>query len=178
MSCRPVSENSSTCGPCSTANEESAHPIARAIVSVQEVDLEVAAASGHVRGAEIDLFSASAGATADDVIFQGGLARMRTGTGQGAYSASLETFTFKASAGHTNPDGSYGSHVGASATVVGIEGTATFLGATSITLGLSAGVGGEVSVGTRDLDKDGNPEMCARISLAFLTVGLCLENPF
>jgi hypothetical protein len=178
MSSRPISGNSPSPVTPAAPEAESAQPVARAKVSAQEVELEVAAAKGHAAdGVEIEVFAASARITGDDVIVQGGLAKIEVGTDDRAHVASLENFTFKATAGRTNSDGSQGFNAGASATVVGVEGTTTFLGASSVTGGLSVGVGAEVAVGTRDFDKDNNPELCARVSLLFFTAGLCVENP-
>jgi hypothetical protein len=179
MSSRPISGNSPTSVPAAAPDAESAQPVARASVSTQEVALEVAAAKGQATdGVEIEVLSVSARITADDVIVQGGMARIEVGTDDRAHTASLENFTFKATAGRTNSDGSKGFNAGASATVVGVEGTTTFLGASSVTGGLSVGVGAEAAVGTRDFDKDSNPELCARVSLLFFTAGLCVESPF
>jgi hypothetical protein len=47
-----------------------------------------------------------------------------------------------------------------------------------VTGGLSVGVGAELGVGVRDFDKDSNPELCARVSVLFFTLGACVENPF
>ena len=40
------------------------------------------------------------------------------------------------------------------------------------------GVGVELGVGLPDFDRDNNPELCARVSVLFFTLGDCLENPF
>jgi hypothetical protein len=76
-----------------------------------------------------------------------------------------------------NPDGSVGGNASVGATLIGVEGTWTRNG-NSVTGGLSVGAGAEVGVGTRDFDKDGRPEFCARVSVLVATVGMCLENPF
>jgi hypothetical protein len=179
MSSRPISGNSPPPVTPAAPDADPPQPVARASVSRQEVELTVAAARGQAAdGVEVEIFAASARITADDVVVQGGMAKIEVGTDDRAHTASLENFTFKATAGRTNADGSKGINAGASATVIGVEGTTTFLGASSVTGGLSVGVGAEVAVGTRDFDKDSSPELCARVSLLFFTAGLCVENPF
>jgi hypothetical protein len=154
-------------------------PIARANVSTQELDVEVAAAKGRVAdGIDVEVFSASAKLTGDQLTVQGAMSRVEVGTGDRRHTASLETFTFKGNVSHSNPDGSVGGNAGIGANVIGVEGTATFLGASSVTGGLSVGVGAELGVGVRDFDKDGSPELCGRVSVLFFTLGACLENPF
>jgi hypothetical protein len=156
-----------------------AQPVARANISTREVELEVAAAKGRVAdGIDVEVFSASAKLTADQLTVQGAMSRVEVGTADRRHTASLETFTFKGNVSHTNPDGSVGGNAGIGANVIGVEGTATFLGASSVTGGLSVGVGAELGVGVRDFDKDSSPELCARVSLLFFTLGACVENPF
>lgn len=93
----------------------------------------------------------------------------------GALSGSVETFTARANIGIHNDDGSTGFNVGAGLTAVGFEGS--FGGATRFTYGVSGGLGAGVSVGVRDVDDDGNGELCARVSVGSITAGACLENP-
>lgn len=153
-------------------------PIARAEVSTQEVNLEVAAAKGHVAdGIDVEVFSASAKLNGDQLTVQGAMSRVEVG-GDRVLTGSLETFSFKGNVSKTNPDGSVGGNAGLGANVIGVEGTARFLGASSVTGGLSVGVGAELGVGVRDFDKDSNPELCARVSVLFFTLGACVENPF
>jgi hypothetical protein len=153
-------------------------PIARADISTQEVELEVAAAKGQVAdGIDVEVFSASAKLNGDQLTVQGAMSRVEVGGG-GVLAGSLETFSFKGNVSKTNPDGSIGGNAGIGANVIGVEGTARFLGASSVTGGLSVGVGAELGVGVRDFDKDSNPELCARVSVLFFTLGACVENPF
>jgi hypothetical protein len=153
-------------------------PVARAEISTQEVDLEVAAAKGQVAdGVDVEVFSASAKLTGDQLTVQGAMSRVEVGGGR-VLTGSLETFSFKGNVSKTNPDGSVGGNAGIGAQVIGVEGTAKFLGASSVTGGLSVGVGAELGVGVRDFDKDNNPELCARVSVLFFTLGACVENPF
>jgi hypothetical protein len=153
-------------------------PIVRAELSTQEVDLEVAAAKGQVTdGIDVEVFSASAKLSGDQLTVQGAMSRVEVG-GNGVLTGSLETFSFKGNVSKSNPDGSVGGNAGIGANVIGVEGTARFLGASSVTGGLSVGVGAELGVGVRDFDKDSNPELCARVSVLFFTLGACVENPF
>lgn len=93
----------------------------------------------------------------------------------GVLSGSVETFTARANIGIHNDDGSTGFNVGAGVTAVGLEGSVG--GATRLTYGVAGGMGVGVSVGLRDIDDDGNSELCARGSYGPVTVGFCLENP-
>jgi hypothetical protein len=93
----------------------------------------------------------------------------------GALTGSVETFAVRANAGIHNDDGSVGLNLGAGATAIGFEGTVGH--ASSVTYGVGAGVGAGASLGARDVDRDGNTELCARLSLGPVTVGACLENP-
>jgi hypothetical protein len=80
-------------------------------------------------------------------------------------------------AGIHNPDGSTGVNAGGGA--VWAAGEATLSGeANSVTVGAGIGVGGELSVGLRDKNGNGEPEVCIRASLKFAMVGACLELPF
>jgi hypothetical protein len=152
-------------------------PLARTEISTQEVDLEVAAARGQLAdGLDVEVFSASAKLNGDQLTVQGAMSRVEVGGG--VLAGSLETFSFKGNVSKTNPDGSVGGNASLGASVVGVEGTAKFLGASSVTGGLSVGVGAELGVGVRDFDKDSNPELCARVSVLFFTLGACVENPF
>jgi hypothetical protein len=46
--------------------------------------------------------------------------------------------------------------------------------ANSLTLGASLGVGFHVSAGLRDIDHDGKPELCVRVT-EIVTVGGCID---
>jgi hypothetical protein len=85
--------------------------------------------------------------------------------------------TANAHIGIHNPDGSTGLNTGAGTVMVGGEIT---LGANanSVTVGTGVGVGAEMSVGLRDKDGNGRPEVCFRLGVKFATVGACIELPF
>jgi hypothetical protein len=103
------------------------------------------------------------------------LGLQRVAGAHGALSGSVEAFTARANIGIHNDDGSTGFNVGAGVTAVGFEGTVG--GASRLTYGVAAGAGAGFSVGMRDVDRDGNGELCARVSIGPVTVGACLENP-
>ncbi len=123
-------------------------------------------------GLEGEVLSASAQVGAQNE-FQVGL--VRVGGSAGLVSGSVEIMTARVNAGIHNDDGSTGLNAGAGATLIGSD--VTVGGATSLTFGLAASYGGGLSVGGRDSDGDGRPELCARVSYAAVTVGLCLESP-
>jgi hypothetical protein len=99
----------------------------------------------------------------------------RVAGSRGALTGSVETFALRANVGIHNDDGSVGFNIGAGATAVGFEGSAG--GASSVTYGVGAGVGAGASIGARDVDRDGKTELCGRLSLGPVTVGVCLEKP-
>lgn len=97
---------------------------------------------------------------------------------QGKYvSGSIESFTASAQAGIDNADGSVGANVGLGATAASIEVTGKYSGS-SVTAGLSAGLGMSASIGLRDDDKDGKKEVCVRTAFEFVIAGGCIELPF
>lgn len=99
----------------------------------------------------------------------------RVAGAHGALGGGVEIFTARANIGIHNDDGSTGFNVGAGATAVGFEGS--YGGANSFSYGVAASVGASVSLGVRDVDRDGNSELCGRASIGPITVGICLENP-
>jgi hypothetical protein len=123
-------------------------------------------------GGDVEVLSVSGQIGAQTEV-QLGLQRV-AGT-RGALSGSVEAFTARANIGIHNDDGSTGFNVGAGVTAVGFEGTVG--GASRLTYGVAAGLGAGVSVGVRDVDRDGSGELCARVSLGPVTVGVCVENP-
>jgi len=132
--------------------------------------------SGHDRsGLDVEVFSASIHEGERERGVQIGMARMGGSTQDGHFGVRGEVFTAHARASFDNPDGSVGLGASIGVTVVGAEGTGT-LGPASLTLGASIGstVGG--SLGVRDGDSDGNPELCGRVEFGVGTVGLCIEK--
>lgn len=123
-------------------------------------------------GAEAEVLSISAQVGAQSEL-QAGL--VRVGGGSGLLAGSIESMTVRANVGIHNDDGSTGLNLGVGATALGAE--ATLGSATSASFGLAASVGAGASIGIRDLDKDGYEELCGRLSVGALTVGLCVESP-
>lgn len=138
---------------------------------------EVAAAKGTIDGVDVAIADVSVKSNDDGFTATGGLTHMQV-NGDNGSSASFDTFNFRGAVGTQNPDGSEGFGAGATANAVAVEGTWNFSGGSSVTGGLSVGVGAEASVGTRDIDHDGNTEVCVRVAALFFTVGGCLETPF
>ena len=105
---------------------------------------------------------------------QGTFARLGYSGEHGA--GSVEAFTANAHIGLDNPDGSYGVNAGAAAAAASGEITIKHSG-WSATGGLTAGIGAEGHLGIRDDDKDGKPEICARVAFGIGIGGLCIEMP-
>jgi hypothetical protein len=124
-------------------------------------------------GLDVEVLSVSA-QVGDQEEWQAGLLRFGKSTSVGSFG--VESFTVRATSGLYNDDGSVGLNMGAQATALGAE--ATYGTANSATLGLSAGAGAAGSIGVRDQDKDGEHEICAKVSYGPLTVGGCIETPF
>ena len=155
-----------------------AAPVARANVSLERVDIEIAAAGGSAGdGIEVAVFAGSIQASAQQTTLEAKMFNVEVKSSDGHGKASLENFSAKINSGRENADGSVGGNFGIGANVIGVEGTLGRSGWT-VTGGLAVGAGAELSVGTRDLDKDGSKELCARVSAGFATLGLCVENPF
>ena len=135
----------------------------------------VALAKGRdASGLELEALSASVQVGGQNEA-QGAVARVAVSGSHGAIGG--EAATANVHAGVHNPDGSTGVNAGAGA--VWAAGEATISGeANSVTIGAGIGVGGELSVGLRDKNGNGEPELCFRASLKFATVGACLELPF
>jgi hypothetical protein len=80
-----------------------------------------------------------------------------------------------AHAGALNEDGSHGGNVGAGLNLVNGEIDLDYKG-WSFSLGLGLSLGGSIASGEgRDLDGDGVPERCFKMSLGPLTLGECDE---
>jgi hypothetical protein len=123
-------------------------------------------------GLQAEVLSVSAQVGAQNE-FQIGLVRVAGGIGP--LTGSVENMTARANAGIHNDDGSTGFNLGAGAIVIG--GEATLGTATSGTFGLAVSMGEGASLGFRDIDGDGAPELCGRVSSGAVTLGLCLESP-
>lgn len=88
-------------------------------------------------------------------------------------TASGELLTAHVAAGlGKNDDGSTGYHSGAGVTVASVEGTQTSADGSSVTGGLSVGVGADVSVGTKTAP-NGDTLACGRIAVGPLILGAC-----
>jgi hypothetical protein len=180
MSARSVTGTPGTGSPPPSVPDEPATPagpVARAEVSLERIDIEVAAAKGSAGdGIEVAVFAGSIQSTSQQTTLEARMFNVEVKSKDGHQKATLENFSAKVTSGHQNSDGSVGGNFGIGATVIGVEGTVGHSG-TTVTGGLAVGAGAELSVGTRDLDKDGSKELCARVSVGLVTLGLCLENP-
>jgi hypothetical protein len=125
-------------------------------------DLELMSGSGQV-GIESEVQASAARGTLTSGMF----------LFDAAVSADL--LTLRLNLGIQNDDGSVGANIGGTAELVGVEVTASRSG-WSATFGLSASAGAAASVGFRDADGDGREELCGKISIPAVTVGLCAER--
>lgn len=105
------------------------------------------------------------------------LARLSTPTQNGT-ACNIDILGAQINHGALNQDGSVGLNAGLMLTGAGAECTKTFRAGHSVTWGLSASMGTAASLGARDADGDGRPEVCGRVSASALTLGACLELPF
>ncbi|HEY0710131.1 MAG TPA: hypothetical protein VGG33_25190 [Polyangia bacterium] len=125
---------------------------------------------------KVEILAGSASLGYDQVTIAGAINHVELSYEDSGIDLSGEVAGFKLNRGTQNADGSVGYNLGAQVTIAGIEGTKRFGSASSLTFGLSAGAGVEISVGDRDFDKDNSPELCARVSLGWATVGFCFEH--
>ena len=102
---------------------------------------------------------------------------LRVGFSDSHVAISGEAGTANAHVGVHNADGSTGVNTGVGAIVMSAEGTIGGA-ANSVTVGTGVGVGAEGSLGLRDKDGNGEPEVCFRLGVKFATVGACIELPF
>lgn len=101
---------------------------------------------------------------------------IRVGTTNSLGSVTIEAFTARGNIGIHNDDGSTGFNIGGVLTALGDE---TTLGTVnSVTVGVADGAGAALSAGKRDIDHDGNTELCAKATVGPFTGGLCIETPF
>lgn len=103
------------------------------------------------------------------------VALVRVGHSSANGSASVEIATARINGGTHNDDGSEGFNFGIGASALAVEATAGSVN--SFTYGVAASVGGGASTGLRDLDGDGQQELCVKVSYGPVTVGACVENP-
>lgn len=95
----------------------------------------------------------------------------------GTKNVHLDTIAGNAHAGFFNDDGSVGVNVGASFTIIGVEGTFVHDGWGG-TLGVAAGFGPEFHAGVHDSDGDGAGELSIKVGLKIVTLGINVEWPF
>ncbi len=126
------------------------------------------------RGGEVEAMSVSVQVGAEHEVQATAL---RVGFSDSKVAIGAEAGTANAHIGIHNSDGSTGVNSGIGFVEVAAEGT---FGneANSVTVGVGAGVGAEMSVGLRDKDANGKPEACFRLGVKFATVGACVELPF
>jgi hypothetical protein len=132
----------------------------------------VAAFKGQQAGGTFEIWSESAQVGAQNEV-QAGVARAAVGFGD-ATTCELRAVEGELHLGIHNPDGSAGVNGGGGLSGVTVECTVTRSG-NSLTLGLSASLSQELSIGVRDSDADGREEYCARIAKGPLVVGACVE---
>jgi hypothetical protein len=133
--------------------------------------------SDQASGVQLEVMSASAQVGIQNEA-QAAAFRITVPLDPGAISVTVDAATAKVNAGVVNGDGSVGMNAGAAATLIGAE--VTLGGATSVTVGGGIGVGTEASLGIRDSDDDGNPEVCIKLGVglvAKVAVGGCIEFP-
>jgi len=134
-------------------------------------EVTLAKAGDKKEGAALRVLSASARAGCE-VEAKGEVAH-------GSYTAPFakveaELLSARAAIGAMNDDGSVGVNATLMATAAAAEGTLQYSG-WSVTLGASLSMGAAVSDGIRDIDRDGSPEQCRRLSIGPVTVGFCTE---
>jgi hypothetical protein len=160
-----------------TRHQTSSEPYADAGLnaSLDAAYAGVALIKNHDRrtGIDTEVFSASAQVGGQNEAQLGGLRLTKSGSWG---EIDVETLTARAHGGAHNDDGSTGVNSGAGATLLGIEGTLNLEGGNSVTLGAAFSKGSMVSVGSRDVDKDGRNEACFKASLLSVTVGACIED--
>jgi hypothetical protein len=184
MSNRPLDATASRTGPPEPASSQESDDVLVARVGIKDrkVEGEVAFAKGHSGtdgvDSKVEVFAGTMSLGYDQVTIGGSVSHVDVSLESVNVDVSAEGLGFKVNRGTKNADGSVGYNLGAQATLVGIEATKRWGGGAShVTGGLSAGAGVEISVGDRDLDKDNNPELCARVSVLWATVGFCIEYP-
>jgi hypothetical protein len=129
---------------------------------------------GSQGGIDVEVFSVSAHSSEREAAAQAAMARMG-GAFDIRVEAQMEVFTAQSHSTLKNPDGSTGFGASAGTTLVGGEITLSTRGF-SVTGALSMGPTVGASLGVRDSDRDGDPELCGRVDFAVGAFGLCLEK--
>jgi hypothetical protein len=125
-------------------------------------------------GGEVEAMSASVQVGAQH---EAQATALRVGFSDPKVTIGAEAGTANAHVGIHNADGSTGVNSGFGLVAAAAEGTVGD-GANSATVGIGAGIGAEGSLGIRDKDGNGKPEVCFRLGVKFATVGACVELPF
>jgi hypothetical protein len=113
----------------------------------------------------------------DDKDAQVALARQTVALSGHGYGVAVtgQTGVLRANLGEHNDDGSIGGNIGSGVEAFGVEVTVeTPVGSLTYGQGASLALGG--SMGVRDRDHDGKPELCAKFSIPDYTVGACVEE--
>jgi hypothetical protein len=150
----------------------------RTVTSTPDGQVETRAALLHGHdpetGLDVEVFSVAARSGPSAHGIEAVVERFGFSSERGKVSVDL--LSAAAEVGTHNADGSKGFNIGASAVAAAAEGTLKWNGTDQATLGVAAGVGFQLSVGTRDADHDGKREACIRV-VEILTLGLCMELP-
>ena len=113
----------------------------------------------------------------DQLDIQTGLPRLESHATLGHLhlTANIDVLNASAHLGSLNEDGSHGENVGAGANLLNGEFTLDYKG-WSLSVGVGASLGGSIASGEgRDLDADGVPERCFKMTLGPYTLGACDE---
>jgi hypothetical protein len=113
----------------------------------------------------------------DQLDVQTGVPRFESRATVGALhlTGGLDVFNANAHLGSLNEDGSHGENIGAGANLANGELTLDYKG-WSLSVGVGLSLGGSIASGEgRDLDADGVPERCFKMSLGNFTLGECDE---
>jgi hypothetical protein len=145
-----------------------------------EVQAHAALLSGHdpETGLDLEVLSVAAQGGPGAASIEGIVERFGFSSADAKKEIHADIFSVCAELGTHNADGSDGVSLGASASAVGVEFTVGGDSDNSLTVGVGVGVGAHVSLGGRDIDNDGKPEVCAHVGVAVFTLGGCVESPF
>ena len=145
-----------------------------------EAHAHAAVLSGHdpQTGLDLEVLSVAAQGGPGGASLEGMVERYGFSSADATKEIHADIFSVCAEIGRHNADGSDGVGLGASASAMGVEFTLGQGGDNSLTVGVGVGVGAHVSIGGRDIDNDGKPEVCARVGVAVFTLAGCVESPF